>query len=127
MNTTDYVNEFINDIVEDAFDIQDFLDNISESNLPLGYYFEPLQPSENIKLLALQKGKLRFNRIRLYAIQIDKNCFVITGGAIKMSQKMQDHPGTNLELKKLFAAKKYLEEKGVFNDDSIFELIKEQS
>ena len=56
---------------------------------------------------------------------LDENCFVITGGAIKMSQKMQDHPDTNNELEKLMEARRYLKSNDVFDDDSFFELLTE--
>ena len=61
----------------------------------------------------------------MYAIRIDNNCFVITGGAIKMSQKMQDHKDTQEELKKLNKAKDYLADNDVHDIDSFTELINE--
>ena len=61
----------------------------------------------------------------MYAIKIDANCFVITGGAIKMSQAMQDHPDSNNELAKIKAAKEYLQENSIFDIDSFYELINE--
>jgi hypothetical protein len=120
------VKSFINEILQDAEQIQDFLDNLSQNKEPYGFYFEPLQDSESKKLLAFQKGKIKKNRLRYYAIKLDNNCFVITGGAIKMSQKMQEHSDTNNELKKLEIARTYLKQNGVFDEDSFFELIIEQ-
>ncbi|RPH32685.1 MAG: hypothetical protein EHM93_08170 [Bacteroidales bacterium] len=118
---------FIDDILKCAEKIQDFLDNISQNKEPFGSYFEPLQQSENDnKVLALQKGKIRKNQLRLYAVKIDANCFVITGGAIKMSQKMEDHPDTANELEKLKKARIYLNQNGVFDEDSFFELLNEE-
>lgn len=75
-------------------------------------------------MLSLQKGKIKRNQLRLYAIKIDDDCFVITGGAIKMSQKMDEHEDTALELVKLNNARIYLNSKDVFNQDSFFELFK---
>ena len=43
-----------------------------------------------------------------------------------MSQKMQEHPETDKELTKLKAARTYLKENGVFDDDSFYELLTEQ-
>lgn len=126
MNNVSNVNEFIEDILHDAEQIQDFLENINQNKHPYGFYFEPLQDSERTKMLALQKGKIRQNQLRLYAIKLDDNCFVITGGAIKMSQKMEDHPDTANELTKLKRARTYLNQNGVFDQDSFFELISEQ-
>jgi hypothetical protein len=115
---------FINEILECANEIQDFLEEISQkNNKTFSYYFEVLQLSETNKILSFHKGKIRYNKLRLYAIKIDEDCFVITGGAIKMSQKMQDHPDTDNELQKLTQAKSYLTKKGVSDIETFFELI----
>lgn len=125
-NKINNVKRFINEILQDAEQIQDFLDNLSQNKEPYGFYFKPLQDSESKKLLAFQKGKIKKNRLRYYAIKLDNNCFVITGGAIKMSQTMQEHSDTNNELKKLETARTYLKQNGVFDEDSFFELLIEQ-
>jgi|SRR5699024_8969178 len=116
---------FVNNIVRDAEQIQDFIEDLSQNEEPYEFYFEPLQLSEHNKLLSLQKGKIRKNKLRYYAVKLDENCFVITGGAIKMSQKMQEHPDTDNELLKLRKAKEYLRENGVFDTDSFYELLNE--
>jgi|LakMenEpi03Aug12_release.lakeMendotaPanAssembly.Ray.scaffolds.fasta_scaffold286393_2 hypothetical protein len=125
-NNITNVKKIVKDILQDAEQIQDFLDNISQNKEPYGFYFEPLQNSERNKILAFQKGKIKENILRYYAIKLDENCFVITGGAIKMSQKMQEHPDTTNELKKLEKARAYLKQNGVFDEDSFFELLIEQ-
>ena len=125
-NNIDDVTTFINDILQDAEQIQDFLGNLNHNNQPYGFYFEPLQESERNKLLAFQKGKIKKNRLRYYAIKLDANCFAITGGAIKMSQKMQEHSDTDSELTKLKIARTYLDKNGVFDEDSFYELLIEQ-
>lgn len=96
-NITD-VKEFVNEILQDAEQIQDYIDKLNNKNEPYELYFEPLQYSEKNKILAYQKGKIKKNSLRYYAIKVDTNCFVITGGAIKMSQTMQEHPDTANEL-----------------------------
>ena len=48
---------------------------------------------------------------------------MITGGAIKMSQTMQEHPFTSIELTKLNEARAFLQSNGVFDDDSFYEII----
>lgn len=117
------VAEFVNKILLDVEQIQDFLESLQQYNHPFGFYFEPLQNSEQTKILAFHKGKIRQNQLRFYAIKIDDDCFLITGGAIKMSQKMMDHPDTARELEKLIKVRAYLNENGVFDDASFFELI----
>lgn len=120
------IMSFCNNILDDAGQIQDFLEDINQNKEPYGFYFEPLQISEFSKILSLQKGKIKENQLRYYAIKIDDNCFVITGGAIKMSQKMQEHPDTNNELIKLRNAKEYFKNIGIFDADSFYELLNEQ-
>ncbi|OXB04391.1 hypothetical protein [Flavobacterium pectinovorum] len=122
------VTKFVNDRLRDAEEIQDLLDEITTNQQPLEYYFRPLFDNEGgIKTLSLQKGKIKKNGIRLYAVKIDENCFVITGGAIKMSQAMQDHADSNNELTKIKNAKDYLQENSVVDEDSFYELINEQN
>jgi hypothetical protein len=50
--------------------------------------------------------------LRMYAIRINENTFVITGGAIKLVKKMKEHLDTKLELDKLEMAKVFLASKG---------------
>lgn len=124
-NSIPQVYDFINTVLEDARQIEDFLEDIQDNHSSLDFYFEPLQNSEATKVLSLQKGKIRRNILRLYAIKIDDDCFVITGGAIKLSQKMEDHPDTLNELSKLRDARQYLKDNGVFDKESFFELLAE--
>jgi len=125
-NNIDNIYGFINEILENAEQIQDLLENLTKNKESYGIYFQPLQNSESNKLLAFQKGKIKRNRLRYYAIKLDENCFVITGGAIKMSQTMQEHPDTDKELNKLKIARAYLNTNGVFDEDSFYELLIEQ-
>lgn len=117
------VNEFVEDRLRDAEQVQDFLEEITTQQQPLEYYFRPLYDHEiKARILSYQKGKIKKNALRLYAIKIDDNCFVITGGAIKMTQTMQDHPDTSHELSKIKKAKSFLEENGVLDKESFYEL-----
>lgn len=125
-NNLNDVYGFVEDILQQAEEVQDFLEDLSQNNKPLGFYFEPLQDSETKrKTLALQKGKIRKNQLRLYAIKLDDNCYVITGGAIKMSQKMHEHPDTANELIKLNNARAYLNQNDVSDESSFYELLNE--
>lgn len=118
----DEINTFVNEVLKNAEEIDDFIEEIQETGEAYELYFEALQLTEQ-KLLARQKGKIRRNILRIYAIKIDDNCFVITGGAIKMSQAMQEHPDTAKELEKLNQAKYFFENSGVFDFESFYELI----
>lgn len=48
---------------------------------------------------------------------------MITGGAIKMSQKNDDHPDTKNEMKKINRVKQFLQAHDVFDEDSFYELL----
>ncbi len=73
--------------------------------------FQPLSDSD-YKLRVYQKSKVKGNKkrswLRLYAIRIEANTFVITGGAIKLTKTMNERNHTNKELQKLTVARDYL-------------------
>lgn len=121
------IKKFVKDRLNDADNIQDLLEELTEADKTLDFYFQALKDNETgFKILALKKGKSsKWDGLRLYAIKIDNDCFVITGGAIKMSQTMQGHPDTMAELGKLNKAQTFLKENGVIDDDSFFEFLTE--
>jgi hypothetical protein len=97
------------------------------NEIELGYkrlsdYFEPLQLKERKVKLGFHKGKIRQNNLRIYALKIDEEMFVITGAAIKMSQKMEAHFDTLNELKKLNQARAFLVNEDIVDGASFYEL-----
>ena len=118
---------FIDKRLREAEFLQDLLERIRLENELFSSFFRPLQELESrkSKLLPLHKGKIPGNSLRIYAIRIESDCFLITGGAIKMSQRMQDPPDTARELAKLQEVRSFLIGQGVFDDSSFFELILE--
>lgn len=72
----------------------------------------------------LTHQKARNKWLRLYAIKIDNDHYVITGGTIKMDNQhlMQDRPHTNDELIKINKARDYLKDEGVYDADSFQEI-----
>jgi hypothetical protein len=88
-------------------------------------FFKPLDNQEyQITILSKQKG--RRNHLRIYALKIDDNCFVITGGAIKFTHFMEDRVHTDEERMKLNRCKQFLNENGVFDCDSFYGFLCEQ-
>ena len=115
---------FIESVLSDAELLEDLLLDYEHNDLIIDGCFQPLYNEEyQCRILSLQKKKCKL--LRLYAIRIDTNCFVITGGAIKITRTMQQHPDTNKELQKLNRCKSYLQSKDVFNEESFFEIIGE--
>lgn len=121
-------NQYVKDRLEDAEQIIDLIEEICiEETEYLDIFFERLSVNDYSVILSLRKGKTkqikRRNDLRLYAIRIDQNCFVITGGAIKVSQTMQENELTLNELDKLKMCQQYLKDNGVFDRDSFIDLL----
>ena len=64
-------------------------------------------------------------RIR-WTIRIERDVFVITGGAIKLTPAMKDRPHTQAELDKLNQCRDYLKMNGIFDQDSFIDYINEE-
>lgn len=64
---------------------------------------------------------------RLYAIEVDFDCFIITGGAIKIVEEMKQASNTKLELQKLNNVFKELKRAGINNRESLLDFIYERS
>jgi hypothetical protein len=64
--------------------------------------------------------------LRVYAIRLEPNVYVVTGGAIKLTRAMQDKEHTMIELNKLNRCKEYLIRNGVFDKDSFVDLNMEE-
>ncbi len=66
-------------------------------------------------------GPANSSWLRLYAIRININVYVVTGGAIKLTKKM-DRPHLEKELEKLDITKDYLEDLENPDSDIFYEL-----
>jgi hypothetical protein len=87
--------------------------------------FKPLNNSE-YRIVQLSKNKAYGNRnqswLRIYAIKVDVNTFVVTGGAIKLTRTMNEREHTSLELIKLTRCRDYLREEGLIDEQAFKEL-----
>lgn len=79
-----------------AFEFQKLL---SEDSKDIESYFQPLD-DRTICFSELIDAKSKYDWLRIYAIKIDSNKFLVTGGAIKLTHKMKDHESTRDESKK---------------------------
>ena len=126
--------ERLDQAVEDTFEDAEALEELilefpyTEN---LDDLFKPLDITDT-RLSELTREKARnWDRdrhaswLRIYAIRLEPNVYVVTGGAIKLSRKMQDREHTTLELEKLNRCKSYLKANGVFDRDSFVELVNE--
>lgn len=100
------IEEAVWEIIREAELIEnELLDHFRSGSLQ--YFFMPLRNDDtNIYVFQPSKAKsksrkIRRPKIRIYAIRLASNCYVITGGGIKMTKSMQDCPLLIAELKKL--------------------------
>lgn len=84
--------------------------------------FSPLHDSQ-FQIFTLGKSKAKSTWLRIYALRIDKDVYIITGGAIKLTQKMQDREHTMTELRKLESCRNFLLDQGIVDFDGIIEEI----
>ena len=127
--------ERISDALEDTLDDAEqlerlildipFTDNLDELFKPLG--------TMDMSVRELTREKARnWDRIghaswlRVYAIRLEENVFVITGGAIKLTRTMQERQHTQEQLDKLNHCRQYLISNGVFDADSFISLSQEE-
>jgi hypothetical protein len=88
--------------------------------------FKPLYNSEsNLTELQLSKGSIKVKnpKLRIYAVRIDDNTYVITGGAIKLTDFMKDRNHTQKELDKIKKAKTWLKSVGINFPEDLNELL----
>jgi hypothetical protein len=104
-------------------------DGIRDGKNKLQMIFRPLYKNEETDLHpVLQRSKATVEKsiskkpiLRLYAIKYNENTFILTGGAIKIVEKMDQHPDTKNELNNIEETKKWLSKKGIkIIDDLIF-------
>jgi len=86
--------------------------------------FENKEPSgkdhQRVKY-KLEKWEYKKSKIRLYAIRLSKDTFIITGGAIKLVQFTKDHKDTLKEEKKINSARTWLRTNEFLFEDNLKE------
>lgn len=125
MHANSNIYGIVDSIVEESYQIErSLLDILNVEPICLDKFFRQLDNREfRIMHLSLRKGKTRY--LRLYAVRIDMSTYVITGGAIKLPLQhlMQDRQHTSIELYKLQQVKLFLEDNGIFDEDSFYEFL----
>lgn len=91
----------------------------------LDLIFTPLS-EKSLRVMELRPSKSKKSWLRFYALRIDSDVYVITGGAIKLTQKMQDRPHTEKELGKLARCRDWLLQKGIVDLEGVVEEIESQ-
>ncbi len=100
------INQAIYDTIDDSYRIQCLILDISP-NADLDLLFRPLENNRSSEtLLGKEKARIRerprhASWLRIYAIKLEPGCYIITGGAIKLTRTMKEREHTLNELKKM--------------------------
>ena len=91
----------------------------NSSQYELQHIFQPLYNSEyRLSSLQKSKGKIPRSWLRIYALRLDSNCFIITGGAIKLTLNMRP-AHLQVELRKLERAKRFLQSNDIYYTEDL--------
>ena len=108
------------DTMEDSGKLECLILDISP-NANLDLLFRPLDNNRAVEMtLGKEKARLR-NRmehaswLRLYAIKLEPNHYIVTGGTIKLTRTMIEREHTLRELSKMERVRNFLIEQGVFD------------
>lgn len=122
---TDYFS-FEEDIIDSAFQLNDeLIEAVTDIGHTLDEIFKPFHNQEHqIKMLSIRK-KARHS-LRLYAVRITDNLYVITSGTIKVTRTVQESEHSNEAYQMLKKGRDFLAGEGIFDEDSFREWKSEQ-
>ena len=107
--------------MESAADFEDKLEQ-AVKNKQLNNLFEDLD-NKQYSLSHLFKQKSKENWLRLYALKLESNHYIITGGAIKLTRKMQEAQETNKEFHKFEIVRNHLISLGIIDKEGLEDLV----
>lgn len=111
--------------IEEAEILEEYIINVAKTGKAnpeksrLDLLFSPLHKNDYSTQLLQSKayGQGRSSWLRLYAIRIAENLYVVSGGAIKLTNTMNDRSHLLRELEKLKVTQRYLIEIDLLNED----------
>ncbi len=117
------VTQFVHTVRCEAQELEELLyesdPEETDSPVTLQVQFRPLVNSdERLYVLQLSKTSAKTRKrpqpvLRIYGIRIAEDTYVVTGGAIKLTQFMKDRDHTDTELKKITKVRDWLKNAGV--------------
>ena len=124
------IEKAIGQTIDEADELEQKLIEIAEKGKTSDYenlqtLFKPLNKKDEDKypIPDYQKSKVYGSEnkswLRIYAIRIEPNVFIVTGGAIKLTETMNDREHLLNELENLSQAKQFLIDEGIIDNNSI--------
>ncbi|SRR5690554_4114721 len=111
--------DFSEEIMFDLEQLEEFIKSVKDGDVELDDCFAPLsKDEEEIKVLSLRKRRCKW--LRIYAIRVYENLYVVTGGAIKITKTMQKHRDTKNELAQLNYSRDWLKQHGIVTDEVFY-------
>lgn len=110
--------------IEDTL-LNAFNEGITGKGIGLDQIFRPLNDNEYM-ITELQKSKTRANKYivkspwcRLYAVRLDKNLFIVTGGGIKLTKTMNESSHLRAELQKINKVHSFLKTRNIITGQDL--------
>ena len=124
------INQAIYDTIDDNQRIQCLILDISPE-ADLDKIFRPLENSRTSEmLLGREKARIKerprhVSWLRIYAIKLEPGCYIITGGAIKLTHTMGEREHTLAELAKMEQVRNYLIDNQAIDADGFVDFLSE--
>lgn len=124
------INQAIYDTIDDGMRMQCLILDISP-DADLDRIFRPLHNNSTSEMI-LGKEKARIKEraqhaswLRIYAIKLEPKCYIITGGAIKLTRTMKEREHTLAELNKMEMVRNFLLSGGAIDSDGFVDYLSE--
>ena len=120
------LEQAITEVMQEVFDIRMKLYQLSKGKKSeignrLEEIFQPLSVAD-ARDQELRREKLKLkgkSKVRIYAIRVTPDIYIVTGGAIKLVESMQDHDDTTEELRKINRVKNWLRNENIIIQDDL--------
>ena len=124
------VDPAIYDTMDDSSELECLILDISPE-ADLDKLFRPLENNRTAEMMLGKEKERLWQRaehaswLRLYAIKLEPGCYIITGGAIKLTRTMQEREHTLKELRKMEQVRNLLIEQGAIDADGFEDYLTE--
>lgn len=131
-DSEEFIEQSVLTLMEEADKLEDALTRLVKGGFAgtgqnLQQLFKPLD-NRIYELKPLQKSKASIRtrtrpepRLRIYAIRLAPNLYIVTGGAIKLTHTMNERPHLVEELRKIERVREWLKSMGIFESEDLNE------
>ena len=116
-NVHDFIEQVFYEVEHLEEEIEHHYENDSLAEL-FEYLFNEISPQNQFY------KKIKQKLLRLYGIKLEDE-YLVTGGAIKITKKMQDHPDTTEQLEILKQTKTFIDSENITDLDSLLDFMNE--